>query len=267
MNRITRINRSNRFAGFSKLLLLASVSFAVVAAFRYLALDFSGLFTTDGLQQIKSYFAEFLQPDFSPTHLQAVASAALETLAMSATGTLLAAVLGCVLSLPAAGYFGWLAKQAARGVLNALRAIPELVWAALMVLAAGLGPNAGTLAIALHTTGVLGRLFAEALENTPAAPANAIRNAGGSRIVAFSYGLLPSLWPQWTAYTLYRWENNIRISSVLGFVGAGGLGQMLYVHLSLFQQAQAATVILAMLILVLLVDGFSQWLRERYLNP
>ena len=266
MNRTTRTSQSKRSTGFGKLLLLASVGFAVVAAFRYLALDFSGLFAAEGLQQMKSYFAEFLQPDFSSEHLQAVTNAALETLAMSATGTVLAAILGCLLSLPAAGYFGWLAKQAARSVLNALRAIPELVWAALMVLAAGLGPNAGTLAIALHTTGVLGRLFAEALENTPAAPADAIRIAGGSRIVAFSYGSLPGLWPQWAAYTLYRWENNIRMSSVLGFVGAGGLGQMLYVHLSLFQQAQAATVILAMLILVLLVDGFSQWLRQRYLN-
>ena len=266
MTTATRIKPGNRSAGLRKLLLLASLGIAVVAAFRYLALDFSGLFAAGGLQHMKSYFAEFLQPDFSTEHLQAVAAATLETLAMSATGTLLAAVLGCALSLPAAGHFGRPAKQAARSVLNALRAIPELVWAALMVLAAGLGPNAGTLAIALHTTGVLGRLFAEALENAPTAPADAIRNSGSSRIVAFSYGLLPGLWPQWVAYTLYRWENNIRMSSVLGFVGAGGLGQMLYVHLSLFQQAHAATIILAMLILVLMVDGFSQWLRHHYLT-
>lgn len=147
-------------------------------------------------------------------------------------------------------------------LLNALRAIPELVWAVLMVLAAGLGPNAGTLALALHTTGVLGRLFAEALENTSPEPAAAIRLQGGSAWQAFGYGTLPNLWPQLLAYTLYRWENNIRMASVLGFVGAGGLGQMLYVNLSLFQEAQASSVILAMLILVFAVDALSGWSRQ-----
>ena len=151
-------------------------------------------------------------------------------------------------------------------ILLALRAVPELVWAALMVLAAGLGPNAGTLALALHTAGVLGRLFAEALENTPHGPADALRLAGSGRIAAFCYGSLPTLWPQLVAYSLYRWENNIRMASVLGFVGAGGLGQMLYMSLSLFQEAQAATVILAMLLLVLAVDALSGWARQRWVS-
>ena len=175
-------------------------------------------------------------------------------------------LIGLALALPAAGRFGGFALHATRLLLNALRAIPELVWAALMVLAAGLGPNAGTLALALHTAGVLGRLFAEALENTPTAPAEAIRLQGGSQVAAFCYGTLPNLWPQLLAYCLYRWENNIRMASVLGFVGAGGLGQMLYVSLSLFQQAQAATVILAMLLLVLAVDAFSGWVRQRWVS-
>ncbi len=178
---------------------------------------------------------------------------------MSAIGTLLAALLGLLFALPAAGRFGVPAQSLARLLLNALRAVPELVWGALMVLAAGLGPNAGTLALALHTGGVLGRLFAEALENTPAQPAEALRLAGSGRLAAFAYGTLPGVWPQLVAYTLYRWENNIRMASVLGFVGAGGLGQMLYFSLSLFQQAQAATVILAMLVLVLGVDSLSAW--------
>lgn len=247
------------------ILLLALLMLAVFASFRFLALDFSGLLQSDSLQGMYAYFAEFLPPDLSRPHLAAIGTAALETLGMSAIGTLLAVLLGGVLSLPAAGYFGRFAKQVARGILNALRAIPELVWAALMVLAAGLGPNAGTLALALHTSGVLGRLFAEALENTPTDAADAVRWAGGTPVTAFCYGTLPIVWPQWAAYSLYRWENNIRMSSVLGFVGAGGLGQMLYIHLSLFQQAQAATVILATLLLVLAVDGFSLWLRQRYL--
>ena len=185
---------------------------------------------------------------------------------MSAIGTLLAALLGLVLALPAAGRFGLIGKGASRLLLNALRAIPELVWAALMVLAAGLGPNAGTLALALHTAGVLGRLFAEALENTPSAPGEALRLAGSGRVTAFCYGTLPGLWPQLVAYSLYRWENNIRMASVLGFVGAGGLGQMLYMSLSLFQEAQASTVILAMLLMVLAVDVLSGWARQRWVR-
>lgn len=90
--------------------------------------------------------------------------------------------------------------------------------------------------------------------------------AGSGRLVAFAYGTLPGVWPQLVAYTLYRWENNIRMASVLGFVGAGGLGQMLYFSLSLFQQAQAATVILAMLVLVLGVDSLSAWARQRWVS-
>lgn len=239
---------------------------AVSASFSYLNLDLAALLQGDSPAQMARFAQGFLPPDLSAPLLRQVARGALETLAMSAIGTLLAALLGLLLALPAAGRCGALAQSLTRFILNALRAIPELVWAALMVLAAGLGPNAGTLALALHTTGVLGRLFAEALENTPKAPAQALRLSGSSRLTAFCYGTLPGVWPQLLAYGLYRWENNIRMASVLGFVGAGGLGQLLYVSLSLFQQAQAATVILAMLILVLGVDVLSNWARQRWVQ-
>ncbi len=250
----------------ARLLIPLALFAAVVAAFAYLQLDTATLFGREGLGQMAAYAAGFLDPDLSPAHLRAIGRGALETLAMSAIGTLLAALLGLLLALPAAGRFGRAAQAAARLLLNTLRAIPELVWAALMVLAAGLGPNAGTLALALHTAGVLGRLFAEALENTPPAPADALRLNGGGRVVAFCYGTLPSLWPQLVAYTLYRWENNIRMASVLGFVGAGGLGQMLHMSLSLFQEAQASTVIIAMLLMVLAVDALSGWARQRWVR-
>ena len=246
--------------------LMLGLLLAVAVSFRFLQIDLGALFAADGLAQMASYAGGFLRPDFSSTHLAAIARGTAETLAMSAIGTLLAALAGLLLALPAAGRCGRLAEAAARLLLNGLRAIPELVWAALMVLAAGLGPNAGTLALALHTAGVLGRLFAEALENPPPEPAEALRLAGGGRIVAFCYGTLPGIWPQLLAYSLYRWENNIRMASVLGFVGAGGLGQMLYMSLSLFQEAQAATVILAMLVLVLAVDALSAWARQRWVS-
>ncbi len=250
----------------SRLLIPMALIAAVIASFAFLQLEASALLSPQGLGQMADYAAGFMAPDLSPVHLRAIGYGALETLAMSAIGTLLAALLGLLLALPAANRFGAVAQAISRLLLNALRAIPELVWAALMVLAAGLGPNAGTLALALHTAGVLGRLFAEALENTPAAPTEALRMAGSGRSAAFCYGTLPTIWPQLVAYILYRWENNIRMASVLGFVGAGGLGQMLYMSLSLFQEAQASTVILAMLLMVLAVDSLSGWARQRWVR-
>ncbi|MBF8727781.1 phosphonate ABC transporter, permease protein PhnE [Pseudomonas fulva] len=248
------------------LALLAALLAAIVGSFAYLGLDFGALIGNGGLAQMGEYAGRFLTPDLSSEHLRAVAHGALETLAMSGIGTLLAVVMGLLLALPAAGRFGWPLQGLARLLLNALRAIPELVWAALTVLAAGLGPNAGTLALALHTAGVLGRLFAEALENASPEPAAAIRLQGAGQVAAFCYGTLPNLWPQLLAYSLYRWENNIRMASVLGFVGAGGLGQMLYTTLSLFQEAQASTVIIGMLVLVFLVDALSDVLRQRFVR-
>jgi phosphonate transport system permease protein len=153
-------------------------------------------------------------------------------------------------------------RSATRLVLNALRSTPELVWAVLLLIAVGLGPFAGTLALALHTSGVLGRLFAEAIENAPPSAAFALRTRGVGEGRVFLYATLPQVLPQLLSYTLYRWENNIRAAAVLGVVGAGGLGQMLAFHLGLFQMSETSTVLLAMLGLVALVDGLSYWVRE-----
>ena len=155
-----------------------------------------------------------------------------------------------------------LSRVPTRLLLNALRAVPELVWASLMLIAAGLGPMAGTLALALHTTGVLGRLFAEAIENAPPGPALALRVQGTRPAQILLYATLPQVSPQLMSYTLYRWENNIRAASILGVVGAGGLGQLLTYHLALFQMARTATVLLAMLALVLAVDAASYFARR-----
>src|SRR5690606_36085531 len=139
----------------------------------------------------------------------------------------LAALLGLALALPAAGRFGWPAQALVRLVLNALRAIPELVWAALMVLAAGLGPNAGTLALALHTAGVLGRLFAEALENTPTAPAEPRLVQRCRQITRFLYGSPPNRPPRVLADAITGRESASRVASGVGIVSAGGIGPML----------------------------------------
>lgn len=239
---------------------------AAWASFAYLALDFGQLFSVEAGAQMLKYAASFFPPDISADYLAQAWRGTLETIAISAIGTLLAAVLGLVLALPASGRCGAVPRAIARLTLNFLRSIPELVWAALMVFAAGLGPFAGTLALAWHTTGVIGRLFAETLENAPPEPALALRFSGSRPALAFLYGTLPGAVPQLVAYSLYRWEINIRMAAILGFVGAGGLGQMLYMSLSLFQQPQAMTVILAMLALVALVDAASAWLRQHLVD-
>ncbi len=247
---------------FACIAIAGAVLIAVAASFAYLAIDYRALFSARSLASMGRFIAEFFPPDLSAAFLAKTAWGALQTLAVSALGTLLALFAGIVLSLPASGRVGWPLQQAARFVLNFLRSVPELVWAALMVLLAGLGPFAGVLALAFHTTGVLGRLYGETLETVPDAPERALKDAGAGAMAAFAYGALPLVASQWLAYLLYRWEVNIRMAAVLGFVGAGGLGQMLYFHLSLFHQAQAATVIGAMFVLVFAVDGASAWLRR-----
>lgn len=233
------------------------------ASFTYLALDVGQLFSVEAGAQMWRYLASFFPPDLSLDYLARTGRGTLETIAISAIGTLLAAFLGFLLALPAAGRLGFVPRIIARLALNFLRSIPELVWAALMVFAAGLGPFAGTLALAWHTTGVIGRLFAETLENAPPEPMLALQLAGARPVVAFLYGTMPGVVAQFVAYVLYRWEINIRMAAILGVVGAGGLGQMLYVSLSLFEQRQAMTVIAAMLVLVAIVDAASAWLRQR----
>jgi phosphonate transport system permease protein len=214
------------------------------------------------------FVAEFFPPDLSPVFVNKVAWAAWETMAMSALGTVIAAVLGLTLAVPASRMSSedpaWV-RSPTRCFLNALRAIPELVWAALLLISAGLGPMAGTLALALHTSGVLGRLFAEAMENVPNGPGDALRTQGVGPLRVFFYATMPQVLPQLMSYTLYRWENNIRAAAVLGVVGAGGLGQLLSFHMGLFQMNKTATILAAMLLMVACVDALSFGLR-RWMN-
>ncbi|MFN4341588.1 MAG: phosphonate ABC transporter, permease protein PhnE [Azonexus sp.] len=228
----------------------------IVASYRFLELGIGDLLRIEAAHSIAEFVGGFFPPDLSADWLGRVGRGVWETLAISIVGTLLAALLGLLLALPQPrAPFGF--------VLNALRSVPELVWATLTALAVGLGPFAGALALALHTAGVLGRLYAEALANAPPQPRQALRLSGAGPGLAFLYGTLPGAAPQLIAYTLYRWEMNIRMAAILGFVGAGGLGQLLYVALSLFHYAQASTVIIAMLALSIAVDQTSAWLRQR----
>jgi phosphonate transport system permease protein len=236
----------------------------IVASFASLDLQWTRFFSVESMQRMGRFVAELLAPNFDAAFVAKVAAASAETLAMSALGTLLAALFGLLLALPASRTHAddrARARAPARLLLNALRSIPELVWAALLIIAAGLGPFAGTLALAMHTTGVLGRLFAEAIENAPPGPGFALRAQGVGEGRILMYATLPQVLPQLLSYVLYRWENNIRAAAVLGVVGAGGLGQMLAFHMGLFQMRETSTVLIAMMLLVALVDALSYLAR------
>lgn len=237
----------------------------VVASFVSLDLQWRSFFSAEAARSMAKFLGEFFPPDTSEAFLKKVAFGAGETLAMSALGTLLAAIAGIALAVPASRMHAddrAAARAPTRLLLNALRSIPELVWAALLLISAGLGPFAGTLALAFHTTGVLGRLFAEAIENAPPGPAFALRAQGVGPLRVFVYATLPQVLPQLMSYTLYRWENNIRAAAVLGVVGAGGLGQLLSFHMGLFHMGKTCAILAAMLLMVALVDGLSYiWRR------
>lgn len=245
------------------LALLVGLLALICASFYSLTIQWRELFTADAVRSSLEFLRGFAPPELAWPFLVKIAQSTLETLSMSALGTGIAFVAGLALALPASGRFGTVARTLIRLVLNILRSIPELVWAVILLIAAGLGPFAGTLALAVHTTGVLGRLFADALENLPSAPEATLRINGAKPMTAFFYAALPQILPQLMSYTLYRWENNIRAAAVLGVVGAGGLGQMLKYYLSLFQMQQAASVIIAMLLMITVVDGTSFRLRRR----
>ncbi|SFV14117.1 phosphonate ABC transporter, permease protein PhnE [Pseudoduganella namucuonensis] len=242
------------WSGWLMALALAAL---VAASFATLPLKWRDFASADAVRSMAEFLGGFAPPELGTNFLLKTANATLETLAMSALGTLLAVAAGLALALPGAGRFGRPARALVRVALNVLRSVPELVWASILMIAAGLGPFAGTMALAVHTAGVLGRLFADALENAAPHPEQSLRANGAAPMAAFFYATLPQTLPQMLSYTLYRWENNIRAAAILGVVGAGGLGQMLKYHLSLFQMEAAATVIVAMLLLVALVDAVS----------
>ncbi len=263
--------QGRRAAGMFVLALLGLVA----TSFWSLDLQWAQFLSRDALRSMGRFIGEFFPPDLSPVFVRKVLVGTLETLAMSVLGTALAALAGLLLAGPASSRRDGLdpangqregparvLRAGVRALFNLLRAIPELVWAALLLVSAGLGPLAGTLALALHTTGVLGRLFAESLENAPPGPAQALRTQGASGTRVLLYATLPQVLPQLLSYTLYRWENNIRAAAVLGVVGAGGLGQLLAFHLGLFHMGKTATILLAMLALVALVDGLSHLTRR-----
>lgn len=227
------------------------------------------------LNVMGSFVAGFFPPTLTNEFLGLLLKATLETLAMATAGIALSFVIATPLALlmtrslsvsrigPGPGRWrGELARHAARAVLTLLRAVPEVVWALVFVRALGLGPGAGVLALAITYGGMLGKVYAEILESTDTRPARALLEAGSGRLPALFYGLVPGAAQELASYTVYRWECAVRASVVMGFVGAGGLGQLMDQSMKMLNGGEAGTMLLVFLLLVLLADALSAALRR-----
>ena len=240
-------------------------------------LNLAVLVAPDNLRNMGQFVSGFWPPAHDRDFLELLAQATLQTLAIATAGMALAWLLAMPLALLASralsisalargGKPAWWAQALrwpVRGLLIVLRSVPEIVWALLFVRAVGLGPTAGVLAIAITYAGMLGKVYAEIFESVDLRPTRALLLAGSPRLAAFAYGLLPNAAGEMLSYTVYRWECAIRASVVMGFVGAGGLGQQIDLSLRMFAGAEVASMLLTFLLLVLLADSLSRWLRGR----
>jgi phosphonate transport system permease protein len=281
--RISSSGAATREARTAKnvVIILAILGF-LVWSYRGAEIQLSQLFSLESFEQIVNYIKKLFPPDFSPKVLQEALKGTVETFAISFMGTLMAVVIAVFIvffasrNLIYSGLLyemepkqGW--KRAARmlpyltakSALNVLRTIPEMVWALIFVFLVGLGPFPGVLALGTHTGGVLGKLFGEVLEDVDPQPIESLQATGANRLQILFYGILPQVLPQFISYTLYRWEVNIRVAAVLGFVGAGGLGQRIHIAISLFLENQLLTLIIAIYVLVTVVDYLSAYLRHK----
>ncbi|BDR10505.1 phosphonate ABC transporter, permease protein PhnE [Comamonas thiooxydans] len=216
-----------------------------------------------GMPQIGDFLSRSVPPDWSM--LPRLWAPALETIQIAIWGTLLSVILALPLSFVAAGNLhGWhWLRRITRQFLNVIRSINELILALVFVSAVGLGPFPGVLALALHGMGMLAKFFAEAIEEIDDGPLQALRSAGASQLQIIAFGVVPQVITAWIAVVLYRFEVNLRSATVLGMVGAGGLGFELVSSLKLFRYQETATCIIVITVMVIAADMASNWLRSR----
>ena len=233
------------------------------------------LFDKKSIELTLSFFSSFFPPDISFKFLFLVADATVQTIAIATAGLTLAfivAVPGAIficnrLSVSyvdnSPNFFGGTVRYFSRLVLIILRSIPELVWALILVRVLGLGPTAGVVAIALTYGGMLGKVYAEILESSDDSYQKNLSFNGSSSFQVLIFALLPQNFLELVSYTIYRWECAIRSTVVLGFVGAGGLGQELENSMKMFKGSEVCTILITFVLLVFLSDWFSKWLRKK----
>ena len=211
-----------------------------------------------------TFAVDFFPPDFS--QWQDYLTEMAVTLQIAVWGTALAVVLSIPFGLMSAeNLVPWWVYQPVRRLMDACRAINEMVFAMLFVVAVGLGPFAGVLALWVHTTGVLAKLFSEAVEAIEPSPVEGVRSTGASFLEEVVYGVIPQVFPLWISYSLYRFESNVRSATVVGMVGAGGIGMVLWELIRSFAFEQTCAVMALIVLVVVVFDMLSQQLRKRVL--
>ncbi|HEY8607789.1 MAG TPA: phosphonate ABC transporter, permease protein PhnE [Noviherbaspirillum sp.] len=241
----------------------ACVLAAVIGCWYYVGLFDLGRLG-EGIPSLFGLAGEMIPPDFG--NGAAWIRPLLDTLAMSVAGTAIAVLLSVPLGVLAARNTAPhpLVYRAARGLLNGLRAIPELVMGIVFVAAVGFGALPGVLALGLHSIGMVAKFFAEAIEHADQAPVEAARAAGCTPLQVICHGILPQVLPQMADTAIYRWEYNFRASTVMGMVGAGGIGFELMGSLRIMQYQEVSAILLVILGMVTLVDTFSGYLRRKF---
>lgn len=237
--------------------------FIVIVICLHVAGMFDGGRLANGLPAIATMASEMVPPDFG--RWRAWVSPMIDTIAMSVAGTALAVALSLPLAFLAARNTtpNRATYIVARMTLNTLRSVPELIMGIIFVAAVGFGMLPGVLALGLHSVGMVGKFFAEAIEHSHPAPIEAAEAAGGTRFQVITHGVLPQVFVQFADVTMYRWEYNFRASTVMGMVGAGGIGTELVGSLRLLDYPQVAAVLIVILAAVAVVDGLSGILRKR----
>ena len=248
------MTRGARWAGWA----------AIIALFLWSAwaTEVSLARTVEGIPFVLDFLRRMVPPDFSV--VGHALRGATQTLQIAIVGTAIAAVLALPVGFLAARNMSppWL-FYGARSILNLFRAIDTLVYALIFVAAVGLGPFPGVLAVVAYTATVLAKLYSEAIEAIDPGPVEAVAATGASRLQLLRWGVLPQLVPQFLSFTLYRFETNIRAATILGFVGAGGIGFYIQTYLRMLNYPAASTMLLVLIVLVMVVDFASSRLRAR----
>lgn len=215
-------------------------------------------------EKMRVYGQDFLNPDF--TNWRPLVALMWLTVQIALWGTFLAVFIAVPLSLMASRNLSppWLVWPVRR-VMDLMRSVPDLVVATLFIVAVGLGPLAGVLAIALNTAGVLAKLFSEAVESIDKGPIEGVKATGAGRLHEIAWGVLPQVAPLWTSFALYRFESNSRAATVLGLIGAGGIGQALFENLQAFEYRTVSLIAIIIVVAVTLIDMLSQAMRKRLL--
>lgn len=246
----------------------SAINLALVLATALACMYYTGLFDAErlgeGVPSLFSLVGEMFPPDF--TQADTWIKPLLDTLAMSVAGTAIAVAFSLPLAVLAARNTSPhpVVYQLARGLLNVLRSIPELIMGIVFVAAVGFGALPGVLALGLHSIGMIAKFFAEAIEHADHAPVEAARAAGCSPLQVIFHGIIPQVLPQMADTAIYRWEYNFRASTVMGMVGAGGIGFELMGSLRIMQYQEVAAILLVILCMVTMVDVFSSFLRRKF---